>query len=319
MGGCSQEQASRLLLQVHEAQGFESAFHQATGLRVVLRPLPVLAEGVGTLALDNPVCQWVVSTEAGRALCAQKQAQLRQAMESGRQVEPFCCVAGLTVLAVPVRVCGEPVAMLHTNRLLVRRPDPGELEAASAQLRSWGAAVTPEAMAEAMANLVVLEGHQVEAVAHLLRIYAEHLGDLASRRILADRQGQPCALAQALAYIKEHHRERLPLREVARRVNLSPYYFCKLFHRTMGMTFTQYLTRVRLERAKDLLLNPSLSVSEVASAVGFGSIPHFNRSFKRYTGMTPTAYRAMRLGRSRSATASPTWVEGVVALNGQIS
>jgi len=54
-----------------------------------------------------------------------------------------------------------------------------------------------------------------------------------------------------------------------------------------------------LERAKDLLLNPTLSVGEVATAVGFGSIPHFNRSFKKYTGMTPTAYRASRVGRHK--------------------
>ena len=297
MQECSQEQAFRVLQQVHEAEGFEAAFHRATGLRVTLWPLP--ADGVGLLALDNPVCRRVVETAEGQAVCQRRQEELRRALEAGRSVERFCCVAGMTVLAVPVRLCGEPAAMLHTNRLLLRRPGREELEAASAQLRAWGVEVSADRLAGMLSELVVLEAAQLDAVVRLLRIYADHLGDVASRRILADRHGKPCALAQALAYIKEHHGERLPLGEVARRVGLSPYYFCKLFHRTMGMTFTQYLNRVRLERAKDLLLNPALPVAEVASAVGFGSIPHFNRSFKRYTGMTPTAYRAMRVGRGR--------------------
>jgi len=299
MTECSPELAYRLLLEVHEAHGFEAAFRKATGLRVSLRPLPALGEGVGILPEENPVCQLVVQTPAGASFCREMQARLRRSLEAGQPVEPLTCLAGLTVLAVPVRLCGEPVAMLHTNRLLLHQPGPAEVEKAVRQLRSWGAPATEQAVAEALQGLVVLDPPRLEAVLRLLGIYAEYLGDLASRRVLADRQGRPCALAQALAYIRDHLPERLPLREVARRVNLSPYYFCKLFHRTMGMTFTEYLARVRLERAKDLLLNPTLSVSEVATAVGFGSIPHFNRSFKKYTGMTPTAYRASRVGRHK--------------------
>ena len=59
----------------------------------------------------------------------------------------------------------------------------------------------------------------------------------------------------------------------------------------MGMTFTDYLARLRLERAKDMLLNHNMPVGDIAFASGFGSIPHFNRAFKRYTNLTPTSYR----------------------------
>jgi transcriptional regulator GlxA family with amidase domain len=106
-------------------------------------------------------------------------------------------------------------------------------------------------------------------------------------------------VAKALAYMRQHQTERLNLGTVAKEARLSPYYFCKLFRRTMGMTFTEYLTRLRLERAKDLLMSPTMPVGDIATTAGFGSIPHFNRAFKRYTGATPTAYRSSHSGTTQ--------------------
>jgi len=57
------------------------------------------------------------------------------------------------------------------------------------------------------------------------------------------------------------------------------------------MTFTDYLGRVRVERAKNLLLNPHLRISEIAYAVGFQSLTHFNRVFQELTGESPTTFR----------------------------
>jgi AraC-like DNA-binding protein len=69
-----------------------------------------------------------------------------------------------------------------------------------------------------------------------------------------------------------------------------------MFKKAAGMTFTEYVSRVRIEKAKNLLLNPHARVSEVAFASGFQSIPHFNRVFRKYAGMAPRAYRASTRG-----------------------
>jgi AraC-like DNA-binding protein len=79
---------------------------------------------------------------------------------------------------------------------------------------------------------------------------------------------------------------------VAQHVHVSPFHFCKLFKKATGMTLTEYVARVRVEKAKALLVDPSLRISEVVFAAGFGSIPRFNSVFKRYVGMPPTEYRA---------------------------
>jgi len=83
----------------------------------------------------------------------------------------------------------------------------------------------------------------------------------------------------------------LSLGQVAKAVNMSTFYFCKMFKKITGINFTDYLSRVRIEKAKNLLLNPNLRISEIAYEVGFQSLTHFNRVFKKITGQSPTQYR----------------------------
>ena len=95
--------------------------------------------------------------------------------------------------------------------------------------------------------------------------------------------------------IAEHQTEKLSLGQVAKAVNMSAFYFCKMFKKVTGINFTDYLARVRIEKAKNLLLNPNLRVSEIAFEVGFQSLTHFNRVFKKILGQSPTEYRAQLL------------------------
>jgi AraC-like DNA-binding protein len=69
-----------------------------------------------------------------------------------------------------------------------------------------------------------------------------------------------------------------------------------MFKKVTGINFTDYLSRVRIEKSKNLLLNPNLRVSEIAYEVGFQSLTHFNRVFKKILGQAPTEYRAQLLG-----------------------
>ena len=77
------------------------------------------------------------------------------------------------------------------------------------------------------------------------------------------------------------------LEDIAKHLHVSTFYFCKQFRKHAGLRFTDYLARLRVERAKQTLQDPNKRVSEVA----FLSLPHFNRSFKRIVGTTPTLWR----------------------------
>jgi AraC-like DNA-binding protein len=88
---------------------------------------------------------------------------------------------------------------------------------------------------------------------------------------------------------------KLGLREMGQEVNLSPWRLAHLFKAEIGMSPQRYLTLVRLQRAKDQLVNSFLPVQEIGAAVGIPNPSHFTKSFKAAYGMTPVEYRRIHL------------------------
>lgn len=96
---------------------------------------------------------------------------------------------------------------------------------------------------------------------------------------------------KAKAYIRENFRREISLDDVSREVNVSPYYFSKLFKEESGENFIEYLTRLRIEEAKRALEQQDMSIKEVGIRVGYADPNYFSRIFKKQTGMTPREYR----------------------------
>jgi AraC-like DNA-binding protein/ligand-binding sensor protein len=99
---------------------------------------------------------------------------------------------------------------------------------------------------------------------------------------------------KAADYMKKHYAQKLTLEEVAGSVYLSPSYFSKVFKETMGHTFNVYLNRLRIEKSKLLLLSGTESITDICDRVGFEDQSYFTKVFKKYAGMTPARYRALR-------------------------
>ena len=93
------------------------------------------------------------------------------------------------------------------------------------------------------------------------------------------------------SYICQHYMDDLSMQEVARMMNYSEAYFCKLFKQCFSCNFTAYLTQFRMEQAKKLLAEPTVNVKNVGEAVGYSDSNYFAKVFKRYTGSSPTEYR----------------------------
>lgn len=94
-----------------------------------------------------------------------------------------------------------------------------------------------------------------------------------------------------LDYIQEHYRDELSMQDVARAMNYSEAYFCKLFKQCFEQNFTSYLTEYRVEQAKKMLHEPAVNIKEVGKAVGYVDANYFAKVFKRATGYSPTEYR----------------------------
>jgi len=92
-------------------------------------------------------------------------------------------------------------------------------------------------------------------------------------------------------YIMQNYMQKISLNEVSEYVGLSEGYFSKLFTKEANNTFIQYLTNLRIEKAKELLNDPNKKIYEVCEEVGYESVEHFSRIFKKYTEISPKKYQ----------------------------
>lgn len=268
---------------------YEKAFRDTTGLPIHLRPLEAFNLPHHEDPKENPFCALMAGTNQTCSACL----QLQRKVEQEAQLEPktLKCFAGMCDSAVPIRVGENLIAFLQTGQVLLHKPTKKEFSRTAQQILKWGSDVDLKRMEEAYFQSRVLTKQQYESILRLLTIFAQHLSTLSTQLMVKEQQAESPVMAKARTYITEHQDEDLSLNAVARAVNMSAFYFCKTFKKSTGMTFTEYLARVRIEKVKNLLLNPHKRISEAAFEAGFQSLSQFNRVFRKIAGEAPTAYR----------------------------
>lgn len=106
---------------------------------------------------------------------------------------------------------------------------------------------------------------------------------------------------RAKQYIEEHHMDHdLSLEQVAHQVHISPSYFSVLFKNEEGIAFTDYLIRIRIQRACDLMMNTDLKAYEIAEKVGYDTPAYYSTAFKKVMGLSPTEYKKMSMQKGTS-------------------
>jgi AraC-like DNA-binding protein len=275
-------------------QDYEKAFSEATGLPVALRPVESWQLPHHGKRNENPFCQMMSQKSRACSACL----QVQEALSQGATQEPqtVTCLVGMCDTAVPVRLGDRLIGFLQTGQVFRKKPTASQFERAAKLAHEWGVETDRDKLQEAFFDTKVVAGKQHEAVVKLLSIFAQHLSMLSNQVVVQQENSEPPVITRAKEYIHEHQTEELSLGQVAKAVNTSTFYFCKMFKKITGINFTDYLSRVRIEKSKNLLLNPNLRVSEIAFEVGFQSLTHFNRVFKKILGQSPTEYRAHLLG-----------------------
>jgi AraC-like DNA-binding protein/ligand-binding sensor protein len=279
-------------------QEYERAFTEATGLPVTLRPVESWQLPLHGNRHEAPYCALIAESSRACAFCLQMQESLSQA--ATQEPHTMVCSSGLSETAVPVRLGERVVGYLQTGQVFRKKPTTAQFERAAAKLAQHGIELDPARLKEAFFSTRVMPEKKQESAMTLLKIFAQHLSMLSNQVVVQQENAEPPVITRAKAYIEEHQAEDLSLGQVARAVATSSFYFCKIFKKMTGINFTEYLSRVRIEKSKNLLLNPNLRVSEIAYEVGFQSLTHFNRVFKKVLGQSPTDYRAQLNGATRT-------------------
>jgi AraC-like DNA-binding protein/ligand-binding sensor protein len=276
-------------------QDYERAFTEATGLPVSLRPVESWQLPHHGKRNEGPFCALLAESSRACGSCLEVQDRLIHAAKDGPATG--ACAAGLSDTVVPVRLGDRLIGFLQTGQVFLKPPTQRQFERTARLLAQWGIPADRAALRQAYFATRVVPSKQHEAVIKLLTIFAQHLSILSNQILVQHENTEPPLITRAKAYIQEHQTEHLSLGQVSKAVHSSPFYFCKMFKKATGINFTDYLSRIRIERAKNLLLNANLRVSEIAFEVGFQSLTHFNRVFKNTVGHSPTRYREQLTGR----------------------
>lgn len=279
-----------LLAQSEIMKQYEQAFTETTGMPLALRSMESWKLPLHGKRKESPFCAWMAKKSRTCSSCLQTQEQLAQAA-----IDKPCsltCAYGLLEMAVPIRVGSETIGFLQTGQVRSEKPTVEVFQQIAAGSKTRGIDLHgPEPMA-AFLETPVISGERLESAKNLLRIFADHLSMKATQIAIQEQNAENPVITKAKHFIQDHHSEDLTLGQVAAAVHTSVFYFCKLFKQSTGITFTEFVSQTRVDHAKNLLLNPNLHVSEIAYEVGFQSLTHFNRIFKKLVGKSPTQYRA---------------------------
>jgi AraC-like DNA-binding protein len=270
-------------------QDYERAFNDVTGLPLALRSVEIWNTALRGKRNENPFCALMAKTSKTCSACLETQEKISKTEE--KQPQSTYCFAGLCDTTIPV-LCGEHlIGFLQTGQIALKKTSKARFNRIAQKILDWGVQVDLKQLEEAYFHTKVLSPTQYKATIKLLETFASHLSAIGNQIVVQQDNQEPIMIQQAKRFINDHKSEDVSLTDVAKAVNVSVFYFCKMFKKVTGINFTDYLSRVRIEKSKNLLLNPNLRVSEIAYEVGFQSLTHFNRVFLKIVGQSPSEYR----------------------------
>ena len=273
-------------------QHYEKAFRKATGVSLKLLPPDEKMRRANLRQSENPFCAFVSSTPAGCAACLETQKRIEQSISKELVAQQVYCFAGLTDIAIPVIIAGRHVATLLSGQIFRREPTRRDFDTMMKKIGDFRDREWERLARKSYFETPVVKPDTLDAVIQLLTVFAQHLSDDVARHMMATRPNlEPAVVSRAKKFVDDHCQEAFTLEQVLHHVHAGRFHFCKIFKKTTGITFTEYVARVRVEKAKALLMDPSFRVSEVVFSAGVGSIPQFNSVFKRVVGKSPTEYR----------------------------
>lgn len=267
---------------------YENVFTKATGLALTLRPLEFWQLAHHGKKHENPFCAMLAEHPKSLAVCLQAHQDMID--HTGLLPHTVTCPFGLTETAIPVKLGADVVGYLRIGQVIRHLPVKADTKKVTRQVEQCGLNFAGE-LRKSWEKNPLIPPDKYNAIVRLLSFFGEQLSALINQLVVERQNTEPPLVQKAREYIDKHKTEALSLSAVAQAAGASVFHFCKVFHKSTGLKFTDYVARVRLEDARTQLLNPNRRISEVAYDVGFQSLTQFNRMFKRVFGRSPTEFR----------------------------
>lgn len=233
-------------------------------------------------------CDIAKSTAKGYRRCRRcRRFADRKALKTGRLFHGYC-VHGLYEIGLPVVVDGKTLAVVYVGNLV---PDK-DLSIAKAEQICRKTGVDPKILTAELENAQPMTDLQTYIdIAETVSSYIK----LVFKTFPHDLGGNAhWVIREMKLYARENFRNPIKLSDQAERYGFNEKYIGRLFKSTTDVSFTQYVNRLRLNYAKNLLLSSEKSIIDVALDSGFENVTYFNRCFKQESGLTPTEFRRQR-------------------------
>ncbi|MDD5705218.1 MAG: PocR ligand-binding domain-containing protein [Kiritimatiellae bacterium] len=237
----------------------------------------------------RPFCRMVRATpEGGKACRASDAAAVRLAETHGEPLV-YTCHAGLTDIVVPLFIGGVFLGCFTSGQFLMKKPTARFLARTAKALHHLK--IGDDRLRRCLNRTLVFNRQQVEAVVQLIQLIGSFVLEHQDRLLFLKGVQERDKISLAKAFMERRYGDKIAVADIAAAVGLSPSRLSHLFRRETGATMVQCLNRLRVEKARDLLRNSKLRVTEIAFETGFQSPTHFNRIFRAIAGCSPSAWR----------------------------
>lgn len=270
-------------------QQYEEAFTETTGMPLRLTPVETWQLPHRERSCENGFCSHMAEKSKSCSACLQTLGELTSHRDG--QPHSAICPAGMCDTAAPIRMGDELVGFLHTGQVFLKERTEADFEKIRDRMSEWGMDADSPEIRNAYFETSVVPKEKHEAIITLLKQFAEHLSIVSNQILVQQAKQEPPMIARAKDYIREHYRRSSRWAGSPRRSMPARSISARCSRKRPDSTSRIDVSRIRIEKAKNLLLNPNLRVSEIAFEVGFQSLTHFNRVFKKVLGRSPTEYR----------------------------
>src|SRR6266513_5443687 len=261
-GATARSSDQEVMLHLSRSQIFkdyERAFSEAMGLPLNIRAHHSWSPAHHGKTDDDSFASILARFNQARAACLRAQTDVSQELASTTRTATW--FAGLSESAVPVYVGDHILGFLETGEVMLKNPTKKHFASITRQLRAWGYKTDWKQLERAYFQSCVLSPIRYRAMLRLLSLFAQHLSILSNQLAVRREKDESANMARARQFIEKHQTEPLSLGRVAQVANISRHYFCKMLKRATRMNFSDYLSRVRIEKSKTLLLNPNSRIS----------------------------------------------------------
>lgn len=230
---------------------------------------------------ENPYCVFVKSCKAAQEHCVEKQPKIAEKCKDGS----FCgvCYAGVKEYVYPIYFDGNVVGFICVSGFSCENSK----EYISTIAKKYD-----------LPYDILLETYQTLKIETPEKTYVDtliyplcHMLELAHIKATHDIKHQDSFICQIILYIKRYYTQKITSEMLCKEFHCSRSHLSRIFNEQMKMSIHEYINSLRLESAKTLLRDTKLEVAEIAMAVGFSEPNYFTSIFKKYTNLTPLAYR----------------------------